>query len=427
MSENLEKAQWLLALGRHETAAEFLTRELSQNPENPLALVLFAQCQNQMGRPQAAEESARNALRAMPDMAQAYFVLSQSLAKQNKYREAMEVARKAAQIDPVEPDYPAAVASILVNQGKYPTALHYAQHALSLDPLHAWAHNLRAVCFLGLGQIGEATEAAREILTHQPETSLALSIEGLAALDRRQFDQADRLFAEALRLEPSSSIALFGKREVLIRKKGSGRFLLFFFRPQNQYQKIEQATCALFCLGITLGIFVFPSKVPVPLGVFVAIWGLRFTGPWLFSPLSSQFLGQIHHEADWEPSSTRARNRVVTGLLVLGLFLLIVPWFFFSSVGPLLGVAGVLAIQWAWVLSIVFPGGPWGRFFPGASILAVILGIGFLATAIGAQVARPGEFPTQTEWAGVFLGFLGASFVSGALMVLLLGCTRDKP
>lgn len=241
MSEQLARAQLLMAQQRYDLAEKELRRLIGEQPDDAMAYACLAICIAQDAtRYEQATQAAEQAVQLEPEESYCYYALSLVLSQRNMHKEALERIINAIQIDPEDADYYGHQSSIYFEMRRWEDALGAAEVGLEMDPEHGLCNNLRTIAFERLGRGEDAVESARRSIKHNPDDSYAHAALGWALLERERYKEAQESFREALRLQPHNEMARSGMIDAINSHNWLFRMMqrwhLSMSRLAHQYQ-----------------------------------------------------------------------------------------------------------------------------------------------------------------------------------------------
>lgn len=241
MSEQLARAQLLMAQQRYDLAEKELRRLIGEQPDEAMAYSCLAICiAEDEKRYDQATQAAEQAVRLEPDESYCYYALSLVLFQRNMYKEALQHIINAIQIDPEDADYYGHQASVYFEMRRWQDALDASEVGLQMDPEHTLCNNLRSIALERLGRGEDAVESARRSIKHNPDDSYSHAALGWALLERERYLEAQESFREALRLQPNNEMARAGMIDAINSHNWLFRMMqrwhLSMSRLAHQYQ-----------------------------------------------------------------------------------------------------------------------------------------------------------------------------------------------
>ena len=232
----------LLQQSRYPDAEAFLRGVLTQEPDNPQALLLMAIVLTSMDKHTEAQGAVLMALRQDPQNAMAMSWKARILLALDRHQEAMQSADEAIQLDADEPFHWTTKGLIHAKRRQWKEAEAAARSALELDPDDEGAHHLLSQSLLYMGKTHENEANISSRLADDPENPIAHCNAGFAALRRGDHLKASVHFAEALRLDASCEMARDGLIESYRARSAFYRlYLAFNFRMAAFSEKYGSA------------------------------------------------------------------------------------------------------------------------------------------------------------------------------------------
>jgi len=327
MKPAIERARLLIKQNRFQLAAEELTRVLAEDPEDPLALVLFAESLSYLKRHDEACTNARRAVHLAPDWDLAHYVLGVALWRADEDKKALVHAREAIRLDPEDADHFALAAAIHESLYDWKAALAAADEGLARDPENVGCLNRRTTALTKLGRRDEAVRTSKGALHLNPESSASHANLGWTLLHQGKRQEAMHHFREALRIDPQNSWARGGMVEAL--KAGNpiyGMMLRYFLWMSSFSRRTQLALIFGALFGYTLlGSVMAGSPALAPLAGLLALIYLSFVFlTWLADPCFNLML-RLHPVGKHAlfRHQIRAANWFGAGVLICVAFLVL--------------------------------------------------------------------------------------------------------
>ena len=207
-NDHLSRAYELSRLEHFDLALQEVQRALEHDPQSAEAHVCGAWIWRDRNRLPEAEQSAHAALGLQPNSAPAHHILAVVLWDQGRIADAEVSFRDALRFN--HPDQ----AVYLVNFGRMMNAsyrsqeaLELAERALELAPGMSGAHDVRGLALARLGRTDEARAEYLEALRLNPRNAVAHNNLGVLALGEGEANPAADSFRAALRLNPNDERA----------------------------------------------------------------------------------------------------------------------------------------------------------------------------------------------------------------------------
>ncbi|MCR9290256.1 MAG: tetratricopeptide repeat protein [Bacteroidetes bacterium] len=293
MNRYFQNAQFLYQQSRLPEAEAELKKALSEDPNDPYSLGLFAACR--MGQRDwiQAIEHAEKAVSLQPYNANLFYILARAYFFNQDIPKAKQAIDEGQRIDPNEAGFFGLKAEIEFYQDNWELALEEVDRGLELDAENVDLVNLRARCLVKLNRQEEASQTLDYALNKAPENTYSHANKGWVAIEKDQYDQAIEHFKEALRFDPNNGYARSGLKEAIKGKnylyRGVLKYFLWMDKMQEQYK-----------WGFVIGIYILyrvmlwayeaiPVLAPIllPLIIFYVIFAFS---TWIAGPISNLFL-----------------------------------------------------------------------------------------------------------------------------------------
>ncbi|MFE0099506.1 tetratricopeptide repeat protein [Streptomyces sp. NPDC059009] len=199
LDQAVERAEGLVALGRHDEAVELLERRLAQEPDDVAAWEQLARCHLRADRPKQALEATERALALAPEYVDALLVHSQALRLSGAGLDKAESAlREAVRLNPQFWGGYSMLADLVFRAAVVRRGQELGPGGrLEFDDIHAVT--------------GEARELVQEAIRLGPEQIGAYETAKFIAELSGDEDTVDRMEREILRLDPTHKEALAGQ------------------------------------------------------------------------------------------------------------------------------------------------------------------------------------------------------------------------
>lgn len=291
--EAIERARLLISQSRYDEAGSILTNAISKDPNNILALILYAEVLIQIDQNTKALEVINSAIAIDPSNDALFYTKSRICIQLEKFDEAEHLIEEAISLYPSDPDYFALWASIKLQRKHFALALELANKALSLDAKNLFALNLRTTALTKLNQKENALETIEGALHEDPNDAYTHANYGWNLLEQNQHEKALEHFKEALKNDPNLDYAQEGMLEALKAKHFIYRwFLKYAFFISNLAEKNQW----FFIIGFYVAyrfLSGLAEKVEALQPVLYPILALLFVvaiSTWIIGPISNLFL-----------------------------------------------------------------------------------------------------------------------------------------
>ncbi len=198
-----------MGAGDYGPAADMLTDQLAEAPDDPGLLVLRAEAWHQLEYFEEAIRDCEHALSLRPDdetRGKALYQRARTLLALSRCAEAEEDLEEAVALHRNKADYCFALGEARERQRRRESALGAYTQALAIQPEHLEALLRRAICLSALGRTSEAVEDLCVYLRYRPDSIPALAVRGCCyqKLNRPEEGIADLNRVEKLRTNPVS-------------------------------------------------------------------------------------------------------------------------------------------------------------------------------------------------------------------------------
>ncbi len=288
-----ERAHLLLTQGRFDDAERELKSILSQNPNDEVALLLYAELRLAQSKEDEAEQYVKTAIGLNPSNPNLFYLQSRILTNKKKYTEAESSIKQAIGMYPLDADYFAWHAYIKQRQKNFIESLELADKALSLAADNLLALNVRSTALIKLDRKEESFLTIEGALREDPNNSFTLANYGWGLLEKGEHKKSLEYFKESLKNDPVNYNAQAGMMEALKARNPIYRlFLKYGFWMSNLTQKNQWA----FIIAVFIGPRIFEyisNKYPATSVLFtplIILFALFALSTWIIKPISDLFL-----------------------------------------------------------------------------------------------------------------------------------------
>lgn len=293
MDHHFERGRLLLSQNRFQEAEKELKQALNQQPNNPYAMALLAECYIETSRYPEALQLAQTAVGIEPEIPFLYYSLARAYFFNKQMNKSREAIRGGLQLRPNDADFFLLGANIEYYEEKWQAALDLTEKGLELDPESVSLVNMRAQCLVKLNRQEEAAATLDYALNKAPENSYAHANKGWVAIENDNYKEAVTHFKEALRLNPTNEYAKSGLKESIKAQNILYRYILKYFLWMN---KMNERGRWLFIIGIYVLYRILiglaesnPSLAPLLYPLIIAYIIFAFSS-WIAVPVSNLFL-----------------------------------------------------------------------------------------------------------------------------------------
>jgi len=330
MFQLLERGNILYNQRRYTEAEKEYFKILTQDPNNPFALGMLAQCYLETKRKKEALTFAQKALRNAPESPTLYYILARCQFYNQQLDNAFQTIQSGQELNPGNADFFLLKSQISFYQEDWQRALHEAENGLRLDPEDVTLINLRARALVKLNRKEEASETMDYALHRAPQSSYSHANKGWVSIENGAYEEGITHFKEALRLNATNAYAKAGLREGIKAKnflyRGVLKYFLWLGKLQTKYRWA-------FVIGIYLlyriGLFLAETSdlMAIIMTPLLAFYILFAFSSWIAMPISNLFL-RLHplgkHALEDDEVFASTLVGVTFGLSILSFFLFLV-------------------------------------------------------------------------------------------------------
>jgi Flp pilus assembly protein TadD len=395
MNESAQRALILMQSSRWDLARDELHRALLEDSQDPCLHSTLAICLTHLEDFETAEVHARTAVGLTPDDSACHLILADVLLDRRKIAAATDAVEQAIRLDASNVHAFSTLAQIRYAENDWSGLLDASEAALELEPEHVICNNLRAIALVKLGRRAEAGQTLQAALAKDPNDGLTHANQGWSLLESGQPDLAFEHFREALALDPESDWAREGIVEALKSRNMIYRYFLRYFLYMSRLSK--KALWVLLIGGYLLMQWLtsysqsHPEAAPycMPIVIAYAAFGLL---TWLGQPLFNLILftdkfGRRALLEDQRRQAICVASLLLTGLVIAVATVLLIP-------GKPAEFALVSALFIALVSLPAVTVFQCALGWPRNAMLAVTIGLGFLAVIPISALAFATVFPT---------------------------------
>jgi len=328
MFQLLERGNILYHQRRYSDAEKEYFKILAQDPNNPFALAMLAQCYLETKRKVDALAFAQQAVQNAPQSPTIYYILARCQFYNQRLDSALETIQSGQQLAPGNADFFLLKSQIAFYRENWQHALEEAENGLRLDPEDVTLINLRARALVKLNRKEEAAQTMDYALHRAPQSSYSHANKGWVSIEKGDYEEGITHFKEALRLNATNAYAKAGLREGIKAKnflyRGVLKYFLWLSKLQTKYRWA-------FVIGIYLlyriGLFLAETSdlmaiIMTPLLIFYVLFAFS---SWIAMPISNLFLrlhplGKHALEEDEIFASTMVGGTAGMSVLIFTLF-----------------------------------------------------------------------------------------------------------
>lgn len=293
MDEQLKRAQMLMQHRRYDEAEKILQSSLSQLPNEPHVLALYAELSILQEKTDKAKLLIENAIGLAPEMGFLFYIKAKVHLEMEAYDEAENNLQMAIERAPYDDDNYALLASIKLVRKQYHTALELAEKALEINPQNIQGLNTRATALLKLDRKEASFQTIEGVLREDPNNAYTHMNYGWNLLEKGDHQKALIHFQEALKNNPNLEYAKAGMVEALKANNIFYRaFLKYAFWIGNLTKKYQW--------GVVIGFYAIfrvikmiasqnQALLPILMPVLIFLSLIAFS-TWILSPVGNLFL-----------------------------------------------------------------------------------------------------------------------------------------
>ncbi len=216
-------------LGKNETAIEFITKAIQQNPGDSsyhynLSLPFLA-----LNKLDEAISCLQRTIQLNPELIQAHVNLGNIFQELGRFDEAISHYNKAQQLSPDDPFVHLNMGNVLQSQGKFGEAISSYEKALSLHPAFAEAYyNMGNAC-KAQGKIEHAVSCYKSAVRLNPGDPNAFHNMGNSFQDLNKLNDAKACYQKAIQIRPDGIEAYYHLGDVFYNQ-GDFQEALFWHR-----------------------------------------------------------------------------------------------------------------------------------------------------------------------------------------------------
>jgi len=332
VAQLLQQAEILLETNRQAEAEKKIRQALSQNPEDPDALVVLVRCLLQQDKYAEALQPAQRAVSLRADDPHTLFVLGYAQMYNNQLKQARETVQAALKLAPDAAELYQLMAQLELVEERWELALYNVEKGLERDPENEALVNLRVIALVKLNRTAEAADTVGFALHKNPENTFAHASKGWVAVEKGDYAAAEKAFLEALRLDPTNAYATDGLKEAIKAKNLLYRIVLRYFLWMG---KLTSGNKWLVIIGAYVGFRIVraTAKNYPDLQIFlmplIVLYILFVFSSWIAGPVSNLVL-RLHPLGKHALTDDEKQGSTLVGLCF--------------GVGLLSLVAGVLTV-----------------------------------------------------------------------------------
>jgi tetratricopeptide (TPR) repeat protein len=187
----------LIHLGKLAEAELAASQALSETPQDPEALRVWAAVKSNRGKPEEALDALKRAIQLDPENASSLYNLGVIYEKMGQRTEAVTVLRQAIAVDPRHAESLAILGVMSAESGSLGDAASFFSQAIESRPGFAEAHRNLGLVYAQQGMWKEAERSFQASLNLRPDYAEALNDLGGVYLKTERYQEALPLFEQA--------------------------------------------------------------------------------------------------------------------------------------------------------------------------------------------------------------------------------------
>ena len=325
----IERARLLLEQGRVNDAVKQIKNALHQDPDNDMALALYARCQYDQKDFDGGIETLNKAIYIDPESSYYYYLLAFGYYRKDLNTQALEKLNQSIQLNPFFAESFGLMAYVYGDEKNFKLALEKANEGLAADPGNITCLNVRSIALNKMKQTDAAVKTMEHALAQDPDNEFTHSTIGWNYLEKGNNKVAATHFREALRINPNMHNAKEGLKEALKSKIPPYKWLLqYSFWINNQGKKTRWIIPLALYFGVRILATVFNQNksTEAVAGLIVGLYLLFVLTSWLINPVAN-FMLLFHKDGKYALDSTEKNSAItVAGTLFAGSIALLIGY-----------------------------------------------------------------------------------------------------
>ena len=314
----IERARLLLEQGRVNDAVKQIKNALQQDPDNDMALALYARCQYDQKNFDGGIETLYKAIYIDPENSYYYYLLAFGYYRKDLNTQALEKLNQSIQLNPYFAESFGLMAYVYCDEKNFKQALEKANEGLAADPENITCLNVRSIALNKMKQTDAAVETMEHALAQDPDNEFTHSTIGWNYLEKGNNKVAATHFREALRINPNMHNAKEGLKEALKSKIPPYKWLLqYSFWINNQGKKTRWIIPLALYFGVRILATAFNQNKSTEsvAGFIVGLYLLFVLTSWLINPVAN-FMLLFHKDGKYALNNTE-KNAAITVVVTL--------------------------------------------------------------------------------------------------------------
>jgi len=325
----IERARLLLEQGRVNDAVKQIKNALQQDPDNDMALALYARCQFDQKNFDGGIETLYKAIYIDPENSYYYYLIAFGYYRKDLNTQALEKLNQSIELNPYFAESFGLMAYVYCDEKNFKLALEKANEGLAADPENITCLNVRSIALNKLKQTDAAVETMEHALAQDPDNEFTHSTIGWNYLEKGNNKVAATHFREALRINPNMHNAKEGLKEALKSKIPPYKWLLqYSFWINNQGKKTRWIIPLALYFGVRILATAFNQNKSTESvsGIIIGLYLVFVLTSWLINPVAN-FMLLFHKDGKYALNSTEKNSAItVVGTLLAGIICLLIGY-----------------------------------------------------------------------------------------------------
>ena len=404
----IERARLLLEQGRVNDAVKQIKNALQKDPDNDMALALYARCQFDQKDFDGGIETLYKAIYIDPENSYYYYLLAFGYYRKDLNTQALEKLNQSIVLNPYFAESFGLMGYVYCDEKNFKLALEKANEGLATDPNNITCLNVRSIALNKMKQTDAAVETMQHALAQDPDNEFTHSTIGWNYLEKGNNKVAATHFREALRINPNMNNAKQGLKEALKSKIPPYKWLLqYSFWINNQGKKTRWIIPLALYFGVRILSTAFnQSKSTESIaGVIVGLYLLFVLTSWLINPVAN-FVLLFYKDGKYALDLTEKNSAIsVVATLFAGVTCLVISYFLRAGSNILstsLLTAGIAFLVMALPLGRIQYPLSFKRYDTQNKVALGLTGLGFV-TVVFAFIYLPVAFVTGACFLVIFV------------------------
>jgi tetratricopeptide (TPR) repeat protein len=330
----IERARLLLEQGRVNDAVKQIKNALEQDPDNDMALALYARCQFDQKNFDGGIETLYKAIYIDPENSYYYYLIAFGYYRKDLNTQALEKLNQSIQLNPYFAESFGLMAYVYCDEKNFKLALEKANEGLAADPGNITCLNVRSIALNKMKQTDAAVETMEHALAQDPDNEFTHSTIGWNYLEKGNNKVAATHFREALRINPNMHNAKEGLKEALKSKIPPYKWLLqYSFWINNQGKKTRWIIPLALYFGVRILATAFnqSQRTESVAGIILGLYLVFVLTSWLINPVAN-FMLLFHKDGKYALNSTEKNSAIsVVATLFAGIICVLIGYFLYAG------------------------------------------------------------------------------------------------